>query len=478
MKLTAIDAIRQTADINIKPRTVKTSKLTYKLFGLEGAIASKQFKRNRSRYRATVISLFMSIVLFISASSFCRYLTDSVSDVFEEYDYDICYSFGDTPTLSSGAELTPDYAADVLSDTQGVTKVSFESHIRASIDLGAESLSKDAQQKLLTHGGDSELIYTNVASIYGVDDDTFRQYLKEQGLRESDYFDESSPLAVVMSEQSLVNYDTERIEKTQVLDESLKSLTIPVFSDALYKELYPDETKTAQDDLSQCYVDLTVNIGAHVTELPFGLNRARHYNIIIVYPLSTFRQVVSDSSITSTVYFKTDGHKAAMDALTEKAKDAGIPTTPLYDVYATSEVERNIVLIVKVFSYGFITLISLISLANVFNTISTNIMLRRREFAMLKSVGMTSHGFNKMMNFECILYGVKSLIYGIPVAFILTYLMFRTVSSGYDADFYLPWSAVITVIVSVFAVVFATMMYSMRKIKQENPIDALKLETT
>ena len=75
VKLSAIDAVRQNNDVKIKAGKVKTSKLTHKLFGFEGMIARKNFKRNKKKYRATVVSLFMSVVLFISASSFCAYLT-------------------------------------------------------------------------------------------------------------------------------------------------------------------------------------------------------------------------------------------------------------------------------------------------------------------------------------------------------------------------------------------------------------------
>ena len=93
---------------------------------------------------------------------------------------------------------------------------------------------------------------------------------------------------------------------------------------------------------------------------------------------------------------------------------------------------------------------------------------------MLRSVGMTNRGFNKMMNFECILYGVKSLMYGLPVSIIITYLIFKSASSGFDSGFFIPWQPIVIAVLSVFIVVFATMMYSMRKIKAQNTIDALK----
>ena len=75
----------------------------------------------------------------------------------------------------------------------------------------------------------------------------------------------------------------------------------------------------------------------------------------------------------------------------------------------------------KVLTYGFVILISLIAVANVFHTISTNLMLRRKEFAMLRSMGMSPKGFQKMMNFECLLYGFKGLLYGLPVSFLVTW---------------------------------------------------------
>ncbi|MGI6667889.1 MAG: ABC transporter permease [Acetivibrionales bacterium] len=134
------------------------------------------------------------------------------------------------------------------------------------------------------------------------------------------------------------------------------------------------------------------------------------------------------------------------------------------------------VTIISIFSYGFIILISLIAAANIFNTISTNIGLRRREFAMLKSIGLTQKGLTKMMNYECLLYGIKGLIYGITVSFGVTYLIYRGLIQGVEINFFIPWHSVAIAVGSVFAVVFATMLYSMDRIKKDNPIDALKNE--
>ena len=138
--------------------------------------------------------------------------------------------------------------------------------------------------------------------------------------------------------------------------------------------------------------------------------------------------------------------------------------------------QNTTIFIIQVFSYGFIILISLISVANVFNTISTNLMLRRKEFAMLRSVGMTPKGFTRMMNFECLLYGIKGLLYGLPVSIALTYLIYRVIQNGVGMSFFIPGSSILIAVGSVFLVVFATMLYSMKKLNTENTVEALKNE--
>ena len=140
------------------------------------------------------------------------------------------------------------------------------------------------------------------------------------------------------------------------------------------------------------------------------------------------------------------------------------------------ESERNLVTIIRVFSYGFNVLISLIAAANVFNTVSTNIGLRRRDFAMLRSVGMTPKGLRRMMGYECLLYGSRALLYGLPTACGVTYLIYGAIMEGYETTFRLPWKALGIASLSVFLVVGATMMYAIHKVKQDNPIDALRNE--
>ena len=129
----------------------------------------------------------------------------------------------------------------------------------------------------------------------------------------------------------------------------------------------------------------------------------------------------------------------------------------------------------NVLTYGFITLISLIAVANVFNTISTNLMLRRKEFAMLRSMGMSPKGLQKMMNYECLIYGLRAIFYGVILTILLSIALQNVIGIGTDVDFLIPWEYLGIAVVGVFLVVFMTMLYTMRKIRKNNIVEELKM---
>ena len=161
-------------------------------------------------------------------------------------------------------------------------------------------------------------------------------------------------------------------------------------------------------------------------------------------------------------------------------EDAGVTVSDdgFYDVTELQRRANDTVTIVKVFSYGFIILISLICAANVFNTISTNVALRRRDYAMLRSMGMTEKGLRRMSNYECLIYGAKALLFGLPISLLLSYLIYYyVITTEINLPFRLPWGAAAIAVISVFAVVFASMLYSTNKLKKGSPIDALKDES-
>ena len=134
---------------------------------------------------------------------------------------------------------------------------------------------------------------------------------------------------------------------------------------------------------------------------------------------------------------------------------------------------NTISIALKTAVYGFTVLLILIVIANIVNTISTGVILRRKEFAMLRSVGMTEKGFKKLLSLETILYGLKSLGMGLPLSLLITYLI-NLALSGMAMPFVVNWKLYSIVIVAVFAVVSISMLLSTAKVKNDNIIDALK----
>lgn len=501
-RITAIEAIRQSGDVAARAKAVKTGRLTYKLFGLEGMIAKKHFKRSRKKYRATVVSLFMSIVLFVSASSFCRYLSDSVSGGFSTYDFDLRYGL-DT------AEMTDSQGIErfqMLASVKDVKESAYTgtAHIHAVLDaadLGESFLEYCGQTQPYSYQELGQGTITLNCKVHFIQDEVYLQFLQENGMDPAVYMDSTNPTALVYDSQmgyipqsdSYMNYNVLRNEDVSLRIPQLKEMEgyiCPESGDFFYNEngekcyyYYPDSPTDGGNETMEVPAaeaetgSNAVRIGAVIGDYPFCVAPSSSDMLTILFPYSAAGQVAGiPQSSYMECFFTASDHAAAFADMEKLLLEQGADTSALTDYAAYAEMDRNLVMIVNVFSYGFIVLISLIAVANVFNTISTNINLRRREFAMLKSVGMTQGGFNKMMNYECLLYGFKSLLLGLPAAVGVTWLIYRTINGGYRVAFYMPWQPVVIAVLSVFAVVFATMMYAMRKIKKDNPIDALKNE--
>lgn len=510
MKCSAIEAIRQSKDIAIHPRKIKTSRLISKLFGFEGVLAAKNYKRNGKKYRATVISLFLSIVLFISASSLCAYLTKSVNTVISDQGYDISYSF-------SPDDYQLETLMTELSDVSGVTFSSYTSSFHFSGSVNTSALSKEYRDYLQDNMGGNqpdspktERTFTNFSMVF-VKDEVFKDYISSQNLSESDFFHPKHPKPVLLNNINYYNprdskyYNFSLLTKPQNSDAVIYiseekegyinyGLAFDSNGNALYNytnEENPDESLNLTPE-EACFI-LPVDTNTVLSEPP---NSTNYYSstFILYYPYSmmdtvftglkedtSYQNITNQRPISkysyTTLMFRCEDHTQAAADMRKILSEHNLPVDRLIDYAISMDQERAMIAVINIFSYGFIILISLIAAANVFNTISTNIILRKREFAMLKSIGLTPEGFQKMMNFECLLYGIKGLLYGLPVSFLITWLIHRSISNGLEMNFFIPWYSIAIAIGSVFLVVFATMLYSMHKIEKENIMDVLKDET-
>lgn len=501
-RVTALEAIRQNQDIRIRGKDVRVSRLTGRLFGLEGILAKKYFRRNRRRYRATIVSLVLSLVLFISASSFCMYLTGTVDETLSVSNYDVlCFLDG---------EADPQAVFSALSEAKGVQQGAYWKEDRGYLLLEQDQLN----ETYLRYGevaaktfwqACADPAYTDAVAIpverYYVDETSYRQFLTAQGLDAEQYLDASHPLPLVYNEgndvlylQGAEGHYERQVYPYQILKRGTRTAALrqPQAVEGYdygytgnVSDSQPDAAPTpAQDfffneegeEISRPTQTVAIELGAMVQELPLGVSTREGGGCILIYPYAC----APDDDREISVCFTSSSHAETAESLKEILLERGSYTGSgqVYDVREQESSSRNMVTIVNVFSYGFIVLISLIAVANVFNTISTNVALRRREFAMLRSVGMTRGGMNRMMNYECLLYGFRALAFGLPLSALMTLFIYDTVGSSVSSTFQIPWSAVAVAVCSIFVVVFATMLYAMGRIKRENPIDALKNENT
>ena len=397
--------------------------------------------------------------------------------------------------------MTPDALLELLFSEQNVTGGTYTKKQFLQGDISREYVTAMFADRFADFGMESEDAAPKDLSISGylyfVADAEFNRLLEKYDLKEADYYNRDKPLGIALDRN--IEFDR-RLEKFVTLD-TLKGDGC-VIEGLYYVEIdgyYRKDSRIDENDnkvvlyqnrdnendiielpYEESFAKYTLRSEKNIEEAPFFVSRSTPVAINMIYPYSMLESVVPEAALNqfrNTEYFLTSSnHTASFENLATVLTENGLSSRQLFDYAANAETNRNVVTIIRVFAYGFIVLISLIAAVNVFNTISTNISLRRREFAMLKSVGMTQKGFSRMMNYECLLYGSKALLLGLPVSCGITYLIYRAVTTAYETSFHLPWAAVGIAVMSVFLVVFATMMYSMSKVKKDNPIDALKNE--
>lgn len=482
LKINAIEAIRQTTDIVVKPRKLKTSRLTARLFKLEGVLATKNYKRNKRKYRATVFSLFISVVLFISASSFSDYLSRGLEDIIRNYSVDLHYSNtekGDKEKETKNKQLYKKF-----SQISGMTETYYNYNLwnESVVSVSGKYLSDSVYRNST---GDSrptdenelkKQINVNNVVITFVQDDVYKEYLEKNHLDVKRYMDTVNPAAIAYDKATVYNSEDGRYENVHTFVENPGEVQLSF-------EIWPEEdweSDSGEDVQPEIIGKKPIVIGEIRDEVPPGLDNESQAGLLIMYPAGALetvcpaelrKKIMVDYSMSFCAENPSRAAEEMEDIMDGEGDDGFVN-----NIAEQIKMNRALMLILNIFSFGFILLISLIAVANVFNTISTNVFLRRREFAMLRSVGMTQKSFRGMMNFECLLYGVKGLIYGLPVAVGVTVLIWRAMSSEIAMKFYIPWHSVAIAVGSVFLVVFATMLYSTSKIKKDNVVETLKEE--
>ncbi|MFZ7942932.1 ABC transporter permease [Neobacillus sp. 19] len=455
-KISAIDAIRQTNEVKLTGKAVKTSKLVRKLFGIEAEIGLKNLKRNKRKYQATVFSLVISIVLFLTVSYFTDNLKKSLVLSQEGINYDISVQSGDKVTEENQKLLK------TFSSLEDVTESSVVRELNMNTSMDEASLPDEIQQtvkqdrSILENGK-----YPIYVQIYALNEKNLKAYTKEIHADYEQLINTEEMRGIVIDRISYQDEATGKYVKTK----SIRMRTGQSIDLNFYDEDAEKETLINK-----------VKITALTDKIPMGITPARVGGVTIIVSEQAMDQLLTDKLqeyVQTYLYLKTkDPMKTQQDI--EEIKEGNLY---IHNVYQSRQQEEQMIMLMSVFTYGFIALITAISIANIFNTISTSISLRKREFAMLKSVGMTPKGFNKMINYESIFYGIKALLYGLPISIAVMYLIHRSMMNSFTYSFTLPWTSIIYAIAAVFIIVGSAMLYSSGKVKKENIIDTLKQES-
>lgn len=457
VRIPVMECIRQTNEIKVEAKTIKTSKLIRRIYGLEETLALKNFKRNKRRYRSIILSLTLSVVLFVSASAFRTDLNQVAEKAKVVTDYDIGLS---TPDMDD-REMTELY--DKLKNVEGVLGSTRQVVMKYICAAAAGGLSEDYLNSCGEHVME-ETINLPV-EIQFLDDSTYLRIINQLGLPAEQYQGEDAKLIAVAK----MNDDAGEAESVSELKDLFRDSSASV-------TVIPEVNGEPVVDQGQ-NIDITCVDFVPPDNPPYtGKTQQLPYSFQVMAPLSLMEKLVSADVKVKGFTFQSEDPSRITKKMQSVIEGSGITTTyTLYNVHAMTDLNRNILFIVNLFTIVFIFMISLIAVANVFNTIATNIRLRRRELAMLRSVGMSDCDFNKMMRFECVLYGVRTLLFGLPVSGIMSWMIYKGMQFGSaDIGFVFPWSSIIISMMGVFFVIFITMLYVTSKIRKENIIDALR----
>lgn len=437
-KIIPIEALKNSAEV-INKKRIKAPKIINKLFGIGGVISYKNIKRNRKKYRPTVIAIVVCVSVFIGLSAFLNIAFDSIDMEVKTMDYNLSLSY--LKNSISKSKL------DTILSSEDVIDYGFSDSMPAEISLDNVKLTKEYLDiNNYYEGKDTKKVY---ASIFYVGEHAFKNYLKSLGLSNI-----SDNAAIV------VNIVKEYIQQG--------NKSIPTMVDVL------DVKENTNLKLSVDNKEYNLEVAKITDKLPFGISE-KSCVLLVVSDNAASKIEYHNPNIRTMLMINSKNPKKLQDKIDEVLKDDDYD---LYNYEENAKTMNSIFTLMAIFLYGFITVISLIGITSIFNTITTSMNLRKREFACLRSIGMTNHEFNRMVSLESIFYWVKALFIGIPIGILLSYLIYKVFNSGgsmYIA-YSIPIKEILIASICVFILLLVIMRYSISKINEQNIIETIRKE--
>ena len=432
-------AIRGNKDIKVKNnKSYRTSKLTKKLFGVGGEIASKSLKRSRKKYRTTVISIVVSVAMFIAVSAFMDYGMTYTEHYYGKTDYSY---------MVSGIDTKQAQTIEKMPEIDNYLTVGLQyGHVSADVPVN------ECGENFLYDNADGTKSFS--VEFLEFEHDTFVKICRELEL---DY-NKVKGGVLVYSQVTPDNSESGNSSKPM----KLFGKTAPTKFIVYGNELIVGKLKVSSvfDEIPKS-ADSVIGEGTI-----FGQG-------LIIGEQGVISPQLGERECHITLYANTSNHTSLTNRI--ESMEGADDSIYIFDYEENVRQSNAIMLIVGIFVYGFIGVISLIGLTNIFNTISTNMQLRSKEFASLKSIGMTKKEFNRMIRLESLMYGIKSLIIGIPLGVLGVFAIFSAFSRGnVPMSFVFPWKAILISIAAVIIVVWLIMKYSISKVNKQNIIETIR----
>ena len=452
--VTPIDAIRQRQEIKVKAKKLKSPKIIRTLFGYEGELANKNLKRNGRKARVITASIALSVILFLSCNYFCQVFMQAA-----DMSVDIPYQLQIT--------MDEQYYDGVIKELKKINNVDRyysvnNSHFYLSSEkkddpLIAKSVSEAFCKKENLTDKYSDLFESRTYfMINGIDDEDFNKLCQDNDIDYKQFYNGEAKAL-------LMNNVNHKENSSKVFDEKILGTKFDFFDN--------------MDESHKCDVEIAGFVDYDKDNYVLGLNPSNSISCYV--PVSVYKNVIYDgfdkTQLTYSLGIETKEHEQVYDDIKDVFNTKDLGNAYVADTIEQFQMMNTIMFVMQVFVYGFIALITLITLFNIINTISNSTMLRKKEFAMFKSVGITPSGFNKMVVLESAFYGIKALVFALPISVLVSF----GINKGLGEEmipFEINWLMYLAVIGAVFVIVGMTMIYSVHKIKNDSIVETLKEE--
>lgn len=438
-KISPIQAIRGNDTVHISRKEIRMPRWMSRWFGIGGTIAYKNLKRARVKYRTTIISIVVSVAVFIGMSSFMSMAMEIADTYYTDSSYQLMVTLNGKDQMENARKIL---------NLDGVKEAEICQRDYISVPVDEVKYSKQYQTLM---GNTGEEDYSDETfMIVALNPEAFQAYAKKLGCTVKD----GNSQAILISD----------VTKTVMQNGEEKYMT---------GELYDYQTgDVIQGTMEMSDTPISVQIIKTTTERPMSVENIGGVGMLIVSntELTDYQKEMIDRL---EVYIHCEDPDGLQKVIEDDMEFVNFNVVNLKQSY---DATKSLFTLIGVFLYGFIIVIALIGITNIFNTITTNMELRSREFATLKSIGMTRREFRRIIWLESVFYGVKSLLIGIPAGILLSVGFHMAMGTNLETAYHLPWTGILISIGAVFVLLFGIMRYSMGRINRKNIIETIQSE--